>query len=196
MAPPCQDRVKTETRWTFFRVKLVFEFEFEISWSSGPLDLWTQKPWDSWTLGPLPSSTTSTYLFLLHYPNSFYLFLPPPSLLTPFSSFYPFTSFYLFLSPITSWFGMVWFGMGGGVRWLWSFLSFDIGEWDWRWTLTVILILKSCGVGGWNPGTSSFFLHSIPLSSSHLLLIPPSYSTLLPNLLLTPPTSSWRVSDD
>ena len=52
---------------TFFRVKLVFEFEFEISWSSGPLDLLTQRPWDSWTLlGPLPSSTTSTYPFLLH----------------------------------------------------------------------------------------------------------------------------------
>ena len=53
--------------------------------------LWTQRPWDSWTLGPLPSSTTSTYLFLLHYPTSFYLFLPPPSLLTP----------------------MVWYGGGG-----------------------------------------------------------------------------------
>ena len=104
------------TRWTFFRVKLVFEFEFEISWSSGPLDLWTQKPWDSWTLGPLPSSTTSTYLFLLHYPTSFYLFLPPPSLLTPFTSFYILlllsTSFYLLLPPGLVWFGLVW----GGVR--------------------------------------------------------------------------------
>ena len=28
-----------QTRWTFFRVKLVFEFEFELSWSLGPWDL-------------------------------------------------------------------------------------------------------------------------------------------------------------
>ena len=36
---------KMLTRWTFFRVKLVFEFEFEISWSLGPLDLRTLGPW-------------------------------------------------------------------------------------------------------------------------------------------------------
>ena len=35
---------KTETRWTFFRVKLVFECEFEISWSFGPWDLGTPGP--------------------------------------------------------------------------------------------------------------------------------------------------------
>ena len=29
------------TRWTFFRVKLEFEFEFEISWLFGPWDLRT-----------------------------------------------------------------------------------------------------------------------------------------------------------
>ena len=40
----------------------------------------------------------------------------------------------------------------------------------------------------WSPGTSFFFQHSLPLISSHLLLIPPSYSTLLPNLLLSPHT--------
>jgi len=39
-------------------------------------------------------------------------------------------------------------------------------------------------------------LHSLPLTSSHLLPIPPSYPTLLPNLLLTPPTSSRGISDD
>ena len=61
--------------------------------------------------------------------------------------------------------------------------------------LTFNIDLIDCGVGGWNPETSSFLLHSHPLTSSHLLLIPPSYSTLLPNLLLTPPTSSQRVSD-
>ena len=38
-----------ETRWTFFRVKLIFECDFEISWSLGPLDLGTLGPWDSWT---------------------------------------------------------------------------------------------------------------------------------------------------
>ena len=83
------------TRWTFFRVKLVFEFEFEISWSLGPWDLGTTGPWDSWTLGPLdlgtlgplPSSTTSSY------------FLLPP----PLSSSY---------SPplVWFWFGLVWYG--------------------------------------------------------------------------------------
>ena len=30
-------------------VKLVFECEFEISWSMGPLDLGTLGRWDSWT---------------------------------------------------------------------------------------------------------------------------------------------------
>ena len=39
------------TRWTFFRVKLVFQFDFKISWSLGP--------WDSWT-------------------PSLYILLPPP----------------------------------------------------------------------------------------------------------------------
>ena len=58
---------KSITRWTFFRVKLVFECDFEISWSLGPLDLGT--------LGPLPSSNTSSYL-LSHPPfTSSYLFL-------------------------------------------------------------------------------------------------------------------------
>ena len=61
-----------ETRWTFFRVKLVFECEFEISWSLGPLDLGTLGPWDSWTssllqhLLKLPlHPLTSSYFFLL-----------------------------------------------------------------------------------------------------------------------------------
>ena len=48
----------------------------------------------------------------------------------------------------------------------------------------------------WNPGTSFFLLHSLPLTSSHLLLIPPSYFTLLPNLLLTPPNSSYLLPKD
>ena len=56
----------TKTRWTSFRVKLVFKCNFEISWSLGPLDLGT--------LGPLPSSNTSSY-FLLHRLTSSYLFL-------------------------------------------------------------------------------------------------------------------------
>ena len=34
-------RTFIETRWTFFRVKLVFEYYFEISWSLCPLDTWT-----------------------------------------------------------------------------------------------------------------------------------------------------------
>ena len=58
---------KSITRWTFFRVKLVFEYDFELSWSLGPWYPWTFRPLDLWTLGlflPLPSSTTSPYFFL------------------------------------------------------------------------------------------------------------------------------------
>ena len=124
------------TRWTFFRVKLVCECEFEISWSLGPLDLGT--------LGPLPTSNTSWY-FPLH----------------PLTSSYPFL--------LLSFFGMVWLWGGEGV----------------------VTLENEIGIG-----TSSFLLHSLPLTSSHLLLIPPSYSTLLPNILLTPPTSSRGVSHD
>ena len=136
------------TRWTFFRVKLVFECEFKISWSLGPLNLGTLGPLDSWTPSLLQ------HFLILPLTSSYLLLSLPPTLLL--------------------WYGLV---MGGG-----GVVNFEdeIGDGP----------LKSCGVGGWNPGTSSFFLHSIPLSSSHLLLIPPSYSTLLPNLLLTPPTSS------
>ena len=68
-------------RWTFFRVKLVFEFEFEISWSLGP--------WDPWTFGLLD------------------LFPPPtPPHTSLYISLHPLTSFYLFL--LLSSFGMVW----------------------------------------------------------------------------------------
>ena len=61
-----------KTRWTFFRVKLVFECEFEISWFFGPWNLGTPGPWSPWTLGFLDTSSyfplhplTSSYLFLL-----------------------------------------------------------------------------------------------------------------------------------
>ena len=89
----------------------------------------------------------------------------------------PLTSSYLLLSlPPTL---LLWYGLVMGELWnLTMRLEMDL------WPLY------------WFPGTSSFLLHSLPLISSHLLLIPPSYSILLPNLLLTPPTSSWRVSDD
>ena len=76
------------TRWTFFRVKLVFEYEFEISWSLGPWDLWTPGPWNPWTLGLLD-------LFPPPTPPHTYILLPPP-----ISSSY---------SP-----PLVWFGYGGG----------------------------------------------------------------------------------
>ena len=38
----CMEMLIIRTRWTFFRVKLVFEFE--ISWSLGPWDPWTLEP--------------------------------------------------------------------------------------------------------------------------------------------------------
>ena len=43
-------------------------------------------------------------------------------------------------------------------------------------------------------GWTSVVLHSLPLTSSHLLLIPPSYSAPLPNLLLPPPKESQMTS--
>ena len=125
-----------KTRWTFFRVKLVFEF-------------WV---WDILvlrSLGPLDSSTS---YFPLH----------------------PHTSSYLCL--LRTSFGME---RGGGELWhLTMRLEMDL------WPLYC------------TPGTSYFLLHSLTLISSHLFLISPSYSILLPNLLITPHTSFWRLSDD
>ena len=63
---PAESASEKIARWTFFRVKLVFDCDFEISWFLGPLDLGT--------LGPLPSSNTSSS-FPLHPLTSFYLFL-------------------------------------------------------------------------------------------------------------------------
>ena len=61
------------TRWTFFRVKLIFECEFEISWSLGPWDLGTPGPWNPWTLGLLDLFPPPTP------PHTFpYILLPPP----------------------------------------------------------------------------------------------------------------------
>ena len=62
--------ITEKTRWTFFIVKLVFEFEFEIYWSLGPWDLGTPGPWNPWTLGfldlfpPLTPPHTSPYILL------------------------------------------------------------------------------------------------------------------------------------
>ena len=63
------------TRWTFFRVKLVFEFEFEISWSLGPLDLGTLGPWDSWT------SALLQHLLIIPFTSSYLLLSLPSTLL-------------------------------------------------------------------------------------------------------------------
>ena len=84
-----------ETRWTFSRVKLVFEFDFETSWSLGPLD--------PGTLGLQDFGTSS----LLHQ-----LLIPPPMssyfLLTYIPLLLP-TSY--FLLPLVC-FGLVWGGGG------------------------------------------------------------------------------------
>ena len=106
------------TRWTFFRVKLVSECDFEISWSLGPYELWTFGFLELWTIGTLPSSTTSLY-FLLPPPfSSSYFFLPPP------------THSYLLLS------------LPSSSCPFWVF-TLEIEIWDWPWTF--ILKLKSCG---------------------------------------------------
>ena len=52
------------TRWTFFRVKLVSECDFEMSWSLCLLD--------PWTFGPLPSSSTPSYFLLPPHISSSY----------------------------------------------------------------------------------------------------------------------------
>ena len=117
ICPLVSKRSICETRWTFFRVKLVFEYDFEISWSFGLWDHGTFRPMDLWILGLLnfglldlfpipPHPHTFSYLLI----SSSYYFLPPPTL-----------SYHLLSLPASSWFGMdlyglVWFGMGGGCQ--------------------------------------------------------------------------------
>ena len=67
--------MQNKTRWTFFRVKLVLECEFEISGSLGPLDLGTLGPWDSWT------SSLLQHLLILPLTSSYLLLSLPPTLL-------------------------------------------------------------------------------------------------------------------
>ena len=95
------------TRWTFFRVKLIFECDFEICWSLGPWDPWIFALLDlfpppyllilpqydfeiCWSLGPW-----DPWIFAL-----LDLFPPPYLLILSLTSSY---------SPV-----LVWFGMGGG----------------------------------------------------------------------------------
>ena len=87
------------TRWTFFRVKLVSECDFKISWSLGP--------WDLGTLGPL--SSLLQHLILPLTPSD--LLWPPPV-----------TSSY---SPPFVWFGMG--GVGGLGCWVVT-LETEIGD--------------------------------------------------------------------
>jgi len=127
------------------------------------LVLGTLGPWDLGTPGPWNPWT----LGLLDL-------FPPP---TP-----PHTSPYILLPPLIS------SSDSAPLVWLWGGVTLEdeIGDGP----LTFILILKSCGVGGWNPGTSSSLLHYLPLTSSQLLLIHPSYSTLL----LSPPKGSQMTN--
>ena len=98
---------------------------------------WSFEPWDLGTPGPWNPWTSSLlqHLLILPLTSSYLLLSLPPTLL-------------------------LWYGLVMGCRGGWVVtLENEIGDGP----LTFILILKSCGVGGWNPGTSSFFLHSIPL---------------------------------
>ena len=59
---------KSQTRWTFFRVKLVFEYDFEISWSFGLWNPWTFRPRECqffYLFPPPPPPHTSSYLLPL-----------------------------------------------------------------------------------------------------------------------------------
>ena len=96
-------------------------------------------PWDLWTLEPLDTGTLGPPRPATPPHTSPYIFLPPP-----FSSSY--------FSPF------LWFWYGGVELWHWRMRSDGL--------LTFILILKSCVVGMWNPGTSSFlFFPGTPPSS-------------------------------
>ena len=53
------------TRWTFFRVQLVFQCDFEISWSSGL--------WDLGTLGPPPPPPHTSFYLLPSLPPTLLL---------------------------------------------------------------------------------------------------------------------------
>ena len=129
-------------------------------------------PWHPGTLEPLDLGTLGPL---------------PSSNTSSYFPLHPLTSSYLFL--LLSSFGIVWLWGGGG--WVVT-LEDEIGD----WLLTFTLILKSCCVGGWISGTSSILLHSLTLTSSHILLIPPTYSILLPNLHpppKSPPNSSYLL---
>ena len=140
--------LKRITRWTFFRVKLIFEYDFQISWSFGPWVPWNLGLLDFRTFEPLPSSTTSSYFLLPPPISSSYFFLPPPPLSYLLLSLL--TSIYLFLPPSISYFlihGLVWYGV------VWSGmerLSYDIEIGD--GLLTLILMLESLWVGWWVVG--------------------------------------------
>ena len=125
----CRDllgfRFQKYTRWTFFRVKLLFECDFKIFWSLnlrtlGLLDFGTSSLLYHLLILPLTFfSSSSSYFFLPPLKLSYLLLNSPISLLPPTSSYVlltPFTSFYLFYYFL--WYGLVWGG------WLWSFFEF------------------------------------------------------------------------
>ena len=88
------------TRWTFFRVKLVFEYDFEIYWSF--------RPWDHGSFGHLDLSILNhgTHGLQDFGTSSLLCHL----LILPLASSYLFIL--LFLTSYTlQLFGMVWFGM-------------------------------------------------------------------------------------
>ena len=103
---------QSSTRWTFFRVKLVFEYEFGISLSLGrwdprtlgPLDLGTFRPWDSWT------SSLLWHLFILIHTSSYLLLSLPPILLL--------------------WYGLV---IGGCELWHWR-IRLEMDLWPIYWS--------------------------------------------------------------
>ena len=74
-------QTQTLNKMDLLRVKLVFEYDFEISWSFGPLDLQTLGLLGFWSSSLLNHllilSLTSSYLFLLLLPTTSCTLLPP-----------------------------------------------------------------------------------------------------------------------
>ena len=86
-----------KTRWTFFKDKLVFEYDFWdilVLWTLGPLDLQTMGPFDSWTfhffyLFPPPQGDFNIIPLFLWSPHTSFLFLPATQPSSQTSSQFP-----------------------------------------------------------------------------------------------------------
>ena len=132
---------KWRTRWTFFRVKLIFEYDFEISWFFGPWHHGSLGHWDigtlgHWDLGAIGPQNFQTSYFLQSPPHTFSYLLLSHTHTSP-------TLPYLLLSlPTSFWLGLVWYGMVFMV-WFSKFISSTQKSFMVRWWLWWVALLSS-----------------------------------------------------